>query len=149
MKSWSEAVETFLSKGQSPVPMKITPHRDMVLVLPDLPPEWSDSGLIIRPPGWAPPPGTGTVIAVGAGRWVGGDKCHNCGTKAGLHFHPTSVQVGDRVSYRWIDGKEWVHEDRTYKFLRENELFLVTETPNAPAPNEHQQNDRNLSQRRL
>lgn len=103
--------------------MKVRPHLDYVLILPDLPQEKSASGLIDLPPGWTQPPGTGTVIAVGRGRY------DNQGV-----FRPTTLKPGDRVSYRWIDGREWEHDGRVYKFLRENEFWFVADNESAQLP---------------
>lgn len=102
--------------------MKVTPFRDKVMIFPDPSPEFSDSGLIVRPANWTQPPGTSTVIAVGPGR-------HN---QRGV-FQPTTVKPGDRVSYRWIDAEQesvkWTHEGRTYAFLFEAQICLVTDLP--------------------
>lgn len=99
--------------------MKVTPFRDKVMILPDAPPEQTASGIAL-PTAWTQPPGTGTVIAVGPGR-------HN---QRGV-FVPTTVKVGDRVSYRWIDGEQ-KHvraeiDGVVYVFFREYELFLVVD----------------------
>lgn len=98
---------------------QVKPFRDKVLVLPDQPPSMTASGIAL-PDAWTVPPGTGTVIAVGPGRWNNRSA-----------FMPTTLKSGDRVSFRWIDGeqeqKKWRHNDKTYVFFHENEIFLVQE----------------------
>lgn len=116
--------------------MKLTPFRDKVLILVDRPQEQTESGLVL-PTQYGPPPGSGTVVACGPGRWAGGDTCPNCQRKHPLKFVPMTIRPGDRVGYRWIDvgeGRKWQHEGKDYVFLRESELFLVTENTNQPEP---------------
>lgn len=109
--------------------MKVTPHRDYVLILVDLAPEVSASGLIALPAHYGPPPGSGVVVAAGKGRNVlrGGEWV----------FQPNDVKAGDRVGYRWIDvgeSRTWEHEGKKYVFLREHELYLVTQQTQPEEP---------------
>lgn len=102
--------------------MIVKPNRDYVLILVDLRAELSASGLIALPAHYGPPPGSGVVVASGPGRHVlrGGQWV----------FRANDVKAGDRVGYRWIDvgeSRTWEHEGKKYVFLREHELYLVTQ----------------------
>lgn len=104
--------------------MKITPHRDHVLILPDKQ-DAKTAGGILLPEHYRLPPGAGTVMAVGPGRWNGGEWCPTCGRRHPVQFQPMDLKVGDRVAYRWIDvgqARYWEHERKTYIFLRRHEI---------------------------
>ena len=113
--------------------MTIKPHRDHVLILPDAKGGLTPGGLVLLDT-WGPPPGSGTVIASGAGRWSGGDWCSQCGHRHALQWRAMDIKPGDRVAYRWIDvgqSRHWEHEGKTYIFLRRHEISGILEQEEA------------------
>lgn len=113
--------------------MTIKPHRDYVLILPDAKGGTTSAGIVI-PDNWGPPPGSGTVIAAGQGRWNGGDWCASCGRRHPLQWQPMDLKAGDRVAYRWLDvgeSRRWENEGKSYIFLRRHEISGILEQQEA------------------
>ena len=57
------------------------------------------------PESWAKTPGTGRVISVGG--------------------RVTDIKAGDRVTYKWIDGRIFELEGVEYKSLQQDEIVGV------------------------
>lgn len=114
--------------------MTIKPHRDHVLILPDAKGGTTPGGIVI-PEHWGPPPGSGTVIKVGPGRWNGADWCQQCGRRHPLQWTAMDVKPGDKVAYRWLDvgeSRRWEHEGKTFIFLRRHEITGIIEQIEEP-----------------
>jgi co-chaperonin GroES (HSP10) len=78
-----------------------------VIVKPDAPPKTSAGGIAL-PESWAKPQGTGRVISAGG--------------------RVEDVKPGDRVSYRFVDGRPFKYQDVELKSLQIEEIAgLVTD----------------------
>jgi len=86
--------------------MPLRAYGRNLIVKPDAPPKQSDGGILL-PEAWARTPGTGRVISVGA--------------------RVSDVKAGDRVSYKWIDGRIFKHEDVELKVLQQDEIVGIVE----------------------
>lgn len=95
--------------------MELKPLADRVLILPDTPPETTESGLILRER-WKPEQ-TGTVVAVGT------RTCPRCGPSE------PEMKAGDYVVFSWQAGQEiWVnHGEARYLLLRQEDVLAVVE----------------------
>ena len=118
--------------------MTLKPTDDNILVLPDLPPTMSKGGIILPDSARAKTrPCTGTVMAVGPGRWQQAILQHrmlrarDVGTytmsraRVTIGRLPVQVEPGDRVIFPMYAGV-WVEIDgRQMQLLPERDLLAV------------------------
>jgi chaperonin GroES len=101
----------------------LSPLGDRVLIKPDVPPEKTDSGLImIRD--WKPE-NCGEIVAIPERIDA---TCPECGTRV---FRVPSVKVGDVVVFSWTSGQELVIDGVKYLLMREDDLLGVLEGESA------------------
>lgn len=84
--------------------MPLRAYGRNLIVKPDAPPKQSDGGILL-PEAWARTPGTGRVISVGA--------------------RVSDIKAGDRVSFRWLDGRPFKRDDIEFKTLQDCEIVGV------------------------
>jgi chaperonin GroES len=87
--------------------------RNKVLVKLDEPPVKTPGGILFNS-NWQTPAGSGTVVSVGPGLV----------NRRGVRI-PVDVNVGQRVAFRWLDGKEIEWQGGIYKVLNDDELHGV------------------------
>ncbi len=128
--------------------MNLKPLGDRVLIKPEIPPNVTESGLILAED--RKPEQTGTVVAVGpcshplrteaekAAEWIENLSCDDSDrdvfhTYADLLRRATQrepeVKVGDYVVFSWTAGQEiWVEDgEERYLLMRESDILAVVE----------------------
>lgn len=134
--------------------MNLRPLGDRVLIKPDLPPDVTDSGLILAEQ--RKPEETGTVVAVGlcphplkheaeeiakeledrvgfehaysGEEWIQAlpDVRAAVLLRQATHREPL-VKPGDYVVFSWVSGQEITVEDERYLLMREADILCVVE----------------------
>jgi co-chaperonin GroES (HSP10) len=123
--------------------VNLRPIQDRILIKPEIPPNVTESGLIIQED--RKPEQTGTVIAVGPCSHPRKAEAEECAADLELRYGPEceagaellrdlvrkepEVKVGDYVVFSWTSGQEiWIEDGaERYLLMRESDILCVVE----------------------